>query len=108
MNLKEFFVKNKTPIALLVGAVIIAGAIYFSGNQSQPESFKLSPTQNQLPIEVDEDCLIKGNISSSGEKIYHVPGGQFYDRTVITESKGEKWFCSEKEAQAIGWRRSSR
>ena len=26
--------------------------------------------------------LIKGNISSSGEKIFHVPGGKFYDKTV--------------------------
>jgi len=56
----------------------------------------------------DESCLIKGNISSSGEKIYHVPGGSYYDRTVIDESKGERWFCSEQEAQAAGWRKSKR
>ena len=27
------------------------------------------------------DCLIKGNITSSGERIYHVPG-QRYDKTL--------------------------
>ena len=53
-------------------------------------------------------CLIKGNISSSGERIYHVPGGEFYDRTVINTAKGERWFCSEAEARAAGWRPSRR
>ena len=49
-------------------------------------------------------CLIKGNISSSGEKIYHVPGGGSYSVTKITLSKGERWFCSEAAAVAAGWR----
>jgi endonuclease YncB( thermonuclease family) len=53
-------------------------------------------------------CRIKGNISMKGERIYHVPGGEFYDGTQIHESKGERWFCSESEAQAAGWRRSRR
>ena len=38
-------------------------------------------------------CLIKGNISKSGERIYHVPSGAFYNRTKITAGKGERWFC---------------
>ena len=53
-------------------------------------------------------CVIKGNISKTGEKIYHVPGGEYYDRTDIDPSKGERWFCSEKEARQKGWRRSRR
>jgi micrococcal nuclease len=53
--------------------------------------------------------VIKGNISqTTGEKIYHVPGGEFYDKTVIDESAGERWFCTEQEAVAAGWRRSKR
>ena len=52
---------------------------------------------------------IKGNISlTTGEKIYHVPGGYYYDDTVIDEAKGERWFCTEAEAVATGWRKSSR
>lgn len=51
--------------------------------------------------------VIKGNISqTTGEKIYHVPGGEFYDRTVVDEAAGERWFCTETEALAAGWRRS--
>lgn len=52
-------------------------------------------------------CNIKGNIShNGGQRIYHVPGQQYYDDTRITLSKGERWFCSEVEAQAAGWRRA--
>lgn len=51
-------------------------------------------------------CLIKGNISSDGEKIYHVPGQRYYDVTVVTPSKGERWFCTEAEALAAGWRKA--
>jgi endonuclease YncB( thermonuclease family) len=48
-------------------------------------------------------CRIKGNISGSG-KIYHVPGTAAYEKTRIDESKGERWFCTEEEARAAGWR----
>ena len=49
------------------------------------------------------ECLIKGNISSRG-MIYHVPGSPSYDATRIDESKGERWFCTEDQARAAGWR----
>lgn len=45
---------------------------------------------------------IKGNINK-GKKIYHVPGGAYYDRT-----DPEEWFFTEEEAQAAGYRPSSR
>lgn len=51
-------------------------------------------------------CQIKGNISQDGTRIYHVPGQQDYDKTRISESKGERWFCTEDEAHAAGWRRA--
>ena len=51
-------------------------------------------------------CSIKGNISASGEKIYHMPGQKYYADTVISPDKGERWFCTEDEARANGWRKS--
>ena len=51
-------------------------------------------------------CHIKGNISNKGERIYHMPGQRYYDRTRIDPAKGERMFCSEAEARATGWRRS--
>lgn len=51
-------------------------------------------------------CTIKGNISSTKEKIYHMIGCGSYTKTVIDESAGEKWFCSEQEAISAGWRKA--
>ena len=53
-------------------------------------------------------CAIKGNISAGGERIYHVPGGDYYERTGIGTDRGERWFCSEAEAREAGWRKSRR
>lgn len=53
-------------------------------------------------------CSIKGNISSSGTRIYHLPGQADYARTRISPDKGERWFCSETEARAAGWRQARR
>ena len=55
-----------------------------------------------------DDCPIKGNISRSSERIYHMPFQDHYDRTRINESEGERWFCTEQEAQLAGWRRALR
>ncbi len=55
-----------------------------------------------------EACNIKGNVSySTGEKIYHVPGDPDYNATTINTSYGERWFCSEAEAKAAGWRHAT-
>ena len=51
-------------------------------------------------------CVIKGKISSSGERIYHVPGQRYYDKTLINEHQGERWLCTEQEAIAAGWRKA--
>jgi endonuclease YncB( thermonuclease family) len=70
-----------------------------------------SMSPNVLPLVSDttaSDCTIKGNISSNGERIYHMPGQKFYNETRISASKGERWFCSEQEARAAGWRRARR
>lgn len=65
----------------------------------------LAPTTSQaVPI---EGCAIKGNLNRKGACIYHVPGGRFYARTRIDQSKGERWYCTAEEAEAADCRRSS-
>ncbi|WP_057912283.1 thermonuclease family protein [Peribacillus muralis] len=46
---------------------------------------------------------IKGNINSKGNKIYHLPSGQYYEIT-----KPEEMFCTEQDAQEAGFRQSQR
>jgi cold shock CspA family protein len=54
-------------------------------------------------------CLIKGNISiSTGRKLYHLPGMEDYEGTEIHLDKGERWFCTEADAIAQGWRKAPR
>ena len=68
-----------------------------------------NPAQGACEYSGTSEAVIKGNISTnSGEKIYHVPGGGFYEQTVIDEAAGERWFCAESEAIAAGWRLSLR
>ncbi len=75
------------------------------GFRLKGESATPSPSQKAAATSAAKPtpCLIKGNISKSG-RIYHVPGSRFYSRTKIDESAGERWFCTEDEARAAGWR----
>jgi hypothetical protein len=68
------------------------------------QSRLLSPTAATKPP--DPNCIIKGNLKSAGQCIYHMPGGHFYDRLDMQRSASRRWFCSEAEAQAAGCRRS--
>lgn len=52
--------------------------------------------------------LIKCNISKKGEKIYHLPFDQQYDRVRISFSKGEKYVSTVEEAEKLGFRRAQR
>jgi hypothetical protein len=85
------------------GGKFVAPAAYRKGGQPQTEQSSPRPVVTQA-----QDCPTKGNIANSGERIYHVPDGAFYDRTKMDQSAGERWFCSEQEAQAAGRRRSMR
>lgn len=60
-----------------------------------------APVSNNEQVYVDADGrgLIKGNINSKGEKIYHMPGGTYYGHT-----KPEQWFKTEAEAVDAGFR----
>ena len=64
------------------------------------------PTNTTNEESGNAQCTIKGNISSSGEKIYHVSGCGSYEKTSIDESKGEQWFCTEDDAFTAGWRKA--
>ena len=49
---------------------------------------------------------IKGNISSNGDKIYHLPDDRLYCATKIDKDKGERYFWTETEAMENGFTRS--
>jgi endonuclease YncB( thermonuclease family) len=53
------------------------------------------------------DCTIKGNVNRKGEHIYHLPGQLAYSKIDMSDSQ-KRWFCSEEEARAAGWRPAKR
>jgi hypothetical protein len=73
-----------------------------------PISIRLQPGASGTATGGDPGTLrIKGNISSSGKKLYHRPDCPSYGQTAIDESKGERFFDTEAEAVAAGWVKAS-
>jgi endonuclease YncB( thermonuclease family) len=52
-------------------------------------------------------CNVKGALGPAGERTYHVPTDEEYEDVVIDPARGERSFCSDEEARAAGWTRSS-
>lgn len=65
---------------------------------------RLASTANTEP----SSCNIKANVNSKGQRIYHMPGGQFYDAVKIRSEQGDECFDSQAEAEEAGFRKSSR
>jgi endonuclease YncB( thermonuclease family) len=82
-------------------AAQVAAAGIWAGQFQNPAEYRADqrPAEQTAP----GDCVIKGNISGSGQ-IYHMPHNRDYGRTQINEDAGERWFCTEAEARAAGWR----
>ena len=65
----------------------------------QPTNLTPAHANTNSTVTATADCYIKGSKS----RIYHMPGGSFYDRTNPVQC-----FASEAEAQAAGFTKSSR
>ncbi len=104
----------------LVNRVMIASGLAkytFSASDAYKETLKAayeeaksrnlgifsSTCRGKTPV---TDCIIKGNVRA-GEKIYHVPTCDNYDQTIIDESFGDRWFCTETQAQIAGFTKAS-
>lgn len=89
----------------IIGTIIVAGffTMEFSRSYSSPITSITKPiTSIRKP-----GCTIKGNISiSTGKNLYHLPGMEDYESTRIDPAKGERWFCTESETIANGWRKA--
>ena len=68
------------------------------------QTIPVDPSNKSLQSQPSDPCTIKGNINRHGERIYHTPASRWYERTIVDESKGERWFCTEEQARLAGWR----
>lgn len=96
------FVKYSTTYVHEEGQARSNGAGVWQAQATPPWTYRAGKWQ-AAEIEAPEGCAIKGNISRNG-RIYHVPWGTWYGRVRIDTDGGERWFCSEAEALAAGWR----
>lgn len=78
--------------------------VWAKGTPQMPWDYRAGRWTVEAAAAPTTGCPIKGNISSSGERIYHTPYSRSYAKTRISPKKGERWFCSEAEALAAGWR----
>ena len=76
----------------------------WAGSFTAPWDFRSGKWQAAAQVAPTADCPIKGNINRAGERIYHTPWSRSYSRTRIDTKKSERWFCSESQALAAGWR----
>ncbi len=81
----------------------VRGVGLWAGTMQSPAAYRADRRGAAQQDTPSGDCIIKGNISGS-RQIYHMPHNRDYANTRINAANGERWFCSEAEAQAAGWR----
>jgi hypothetical protein len=74
----------------------------WAGSFTTPADYRRGP--GTPAVEAPAGCAIKGNVNAKGERIYHLPKMRSYAGTLVTPGKGERWFCSEEQAKAAGWK----
>lgn len=66
------------------------------------------PTCLQETNTKNPNCVIKGNLRDRPViKTYHFPGCGQYNHTLVELSRGDRWFCTEKEALAAGFKKGT-
>lgn len=115
-RLKEKLIKDEDKIILAIGFILVAILSFGAGKLSEvsrtetPIVFQDANCQNNLNspapssiqnnVQDQTDGKIIGNKNS---RIYHMPGGAFYDKI---SAENRVYFSSEEEAQKAGYRKA--
>lgn len=63
--------------------------------------------EDPLKTQTTNDCVIKGSILLSGEKVYRAPECSSYADTLVLSYKGGQWFCDPEEAASSGFNKAA-
>jgi endonuclease YncB( thermonuclease family) len=77
----------------------------WAGEADRPQDYR-DKRWEEAKKAAPEGCPIKGPIRS-GARTYILPWAPSYDSVRLRVSRGERWFCSESEAEAAGWTRGT-
>lgn len=72
-----------------------------SGEEAEPASITVACPEGcarLLP-----GCIIKGQVTDKGYKIYYLPGDPLYGEVQLDPAQGGRWFCTVEEAIANAW-----
>ena len=85
-------------------------AVFCTTTQLSPEALAVA---DELGVQVERTPMsdfpmIKCNVTADGQRIYHLPFDQMYDKVVIGNRTGESYVPSVVEAEQLGFRRAYR
>ena len=76
--------------------------IWAGGEAERPAEFRAKAWE-EAKRRAPDGCPIKGLVTG-GARVYVLPWSPDYDRGRIQKARGERWFCSEREAEAAGFK----
>jgi endonuclease YncB( thermonuclease family) len=76
--------------------------IWAAGDAERPTAYR-AKVWDEAKRRAPDGCPIKGLVTG-GARVYVLPWSPDYDRGRIQKARGERWFCSEREAEAAGFR----
>jgi endonuclease YncB( thermonuclease family) len=76
--------------------------IWAAGDSERPSEFR-AKVWDEAKRRAPDGCPIKGLVTG-GTRVYVLPWSPDYDRGRIQKARGERWFCSEREAEAAGFK----
>ena len=89
---------------------IVKGILYTStsvSNEAKKDAEKIG-IEIKENFELTEYPKIKCNISTTGEKIYHMPFDLHYDKVFIKPKDGDMYAWTTEEAELFGFRHAHR
>jgi endonuclease YncB( thermonuclease family) len=76
--------------------------LWVGGEAERPSEFR-AKVWEEAKRRAPDGCPIKGLVTGR-ERVYVLPWSPDYERGRIQKARGERWFCSEQEALAAGWK----
>jgi len=103
-----------TPSGFVNAAMLASGWATMNDrdNVDSPELYNAAKEARQKKLGVfgtkctqttNTRCPIKGNVGYENKPLYHTPDCPQYKNVIVELYKGDRWFCSEKEAKAAGF-----
>lgn len=77
----------------------------WQGSAERPADYRMARWDKAVKT-APEGCPIKGRVVRR-KRLYALPWDRGYARVKVRPRRGEKWFCTEQDARAAGFKRAS-